>query len=207
MSQDKKSMVETDLASTVKNTGSERGRGIPFYSTLWGRAVIFVIAAAVSVTYQTEKPFSWSIQETLVVNRNQFDSFAAATSTKWIAKFMPFVDQMQRVGKGELAKNQLYQSRKSVPFYVCFTGDVINIHKVIDYSPGRLLRLFGSSQWLRPVLTVKARQSNDKTELTVTVTFWRNSILFQMTLGPVLWLVHQDSLRRSLLLLRMDLQD
>lgn len=32
MSQDKKSMVETDLSSTVKNTGSERGRGIPFYS-------------------------------------------------------------------------------------------------------------------------------------------------------------------------------
>ncbi|OQR68926.1 hypothetical protein BIW11_04471 [Tropilaelaps mercedesae] len=106
---------------------------------------------------------------------------AAIAGQSWFL-FLPFVDSIQSVGKGEIAKDKLYQSKTSLPVY----GDITNIHRVIDYSPGQLFRLFGHSQWLRPVLTVTARQKGDKTELTVIVTFWRNSILFQEHLSLLL---------------------
>lgn len=55
---------------------------------------------------------------------------------------MPFVDQMQRVGKGELAKNQLYQSRKSVPFYGKFFASTwlsIDLLSTIRFSAQTVL--------------------------------------------------------------------
>ncbi|XP_003747867.1 uncharacterized protein LOC100902755 [Galendromus occidentalis] len=175
-----------------------------FIATYRGRALIFVVGAALSIVYQIEKPYAWSIQETLVVNRNRDDVFTAATSEQWIAKFLPFVDSVHQVDESKpVAKNTLFISHFSIPIY----GDIKNTFRVIDHSEGKVFRLFGSSPWLRPVLTVKTKQMGEKTEVTIIVTFWRNSMLFQATLAPFLWLAHQDSLRQSLLLLRIDLQD